>query len=380
MSLVREVTDIWNVLMLIPPARIPGLDIELLPGSKWSRSRSGLQAGLIDRHLLDRRLFCTTGGGSASCPQKSAWPDGPGLMLCVTDLYSGRGVGLLPGALLWHAAATGPASGFSNVKSKSCEERTQVQSWSGAGSRAVRSPGEERLSTLVAASGAFPLALSPMAVTLRLPPKEYKLLLADGGVTDNSASALMLDADCHSKTLQQLSRWKLDMLVSSDAGALLAEENKVEPALGIVRAIDIIYANLGASSQTDRADGPKRYLLNPGLLVTHPQSLGAPNSEIKLTNEVETQIKDRLDERVGAWLLFGDSGAQRVASPDWRNRVRNTLIQSLRDFRATGTLESSPKAEIAASLYNLGRFLVAYYWEGIANGLVQAGSNSAGSQ
>jgi predicted acylesterase/phospholipase RssA len=113
-------------------------------------------------------------------------------------------------------------------------------------------PGQTRLSVLVAASGAFPVALPPIAV------KRWTItdgfdgagLLADGGLGDNSGLS-QLDA------MQYLSyapsnpdndpgaEWRIPVFFVSDASALVGKFSSSGYLSDVSRSIDIIYKAVG---------------------------------------------------------------------------------------------------------------------------------------
>lgn len=134
-------------------------------------------------------------------------------------------------------------------------------------------PSNERVSRLIAASGAFPLALAAYPVSFDADHHFWEAgLLADGGLADNSGVDFLLSAHILSTRHADLQDWRLDLALASDASEIFgryyaAPENsdpeinqKMRHAADVVtgfpfalqyiseplRAIDITYANSGA--------------------------------------------------------------------------------------------------------------------------------------
>lgn len=263
-DLYRDFFDLQNAPRLLTSAPIPGTHVRLFPFVGFSRT--DLQAQALDRVLLQRRRL------------QSLPPGAPQLMICVTDLNTGRAIGITDRWMTSRFLLQPPGEErFPNASS--LYEGLPRLSYSSTFQSAES--GTQKLSDLVAASGAFPLAFSPV----RLLSKAYDgLLLADGGVTDNSGMTLLLDADwraspCHDSLGDQT--WALDLAISADGGAMFKQQKPNDGAdptgatssvEAVGRAIDIIHSRIGLQlpDETKAAtipDSPPMILLSPSLYV-----------------------------------------------------------------------------------------------------------------
>jgi NTE family protein len=268
----RDVVDLQNSGRLIYTNKIPGTQVQVLPG--YSFSRTNLQAEALDRVLLHHAHL------------KDLPPGSPKLMICVTDLNSGRAIGISNGWMMSRfllrppgeeqfSNATDLYSGIPRISSPSTFRKAESSSRS--------------LSDLVAASGAFPLAFSP----LKLISKDAgNYLLADGGVTDNSGMTLLLDADWRASlgnTNDGDKDWGLDLAISADGGAMFkqaatsigapADPNESSSLEAVGRAVDIIHSRIGLRVPVEprgpvRPQSPPMFLLSPSLYVDN----SVPNS------------------------------------------------------------------------------------------------------
>ena len=229
MAIERYVLRMDNTLCLIASAEIPAGNgsfslIPFLPRC----SRAELQSRLIERELIGRVL------------QRDGSVTGrPEMMVATTDVATHSMIGITP-------------HGFVNVYLYPQLDRFTFANPARLGDRHNRAlffpdglahvPGEERLSRLVAASGAFPGAFRGYRIeapyTLEgYAPGKFVHLLTDGGVADNSgivlldaAQELALESQrcaasapfCSEQNPPQawnLSRWKIDLILASDASA-----------------------------------------------------------------------------------------------------------------------------------------------------------------
>jgi hypothetical protein len=111
----------------------------------------------------------------------------------------------------------------------------------------------------VAASGAFPGALAAVADEFRVsepkgPPTPRRVLLADGGLTDNTGLTLLLTALAWREPFSFLptehwKRWDAGLIIASDGSQPLAELAASDAALTFTqqlsRTADIVYASSG---------------------------------------------------------------------------------------------------------------------------------------
>jgi NTE family protein len=263
-DLYRDFFDLQNAPRLLASVPIPGTHVRLFPFARFSRT--DLQAQALDRVLLQRHRL------------RSLPPGAPQLMICVTDLNTGRAIGITDRWMTSRFLLQPPGEErFPNAKS--LYEGLPRLSYSSTFQSAES--GNQKLSDLVAASGAFPLAFSPV----RLISKAYDgLLLADGGVTDNSGMTLLLDADWRASPRHESAgdkTWALDLAISADGGAMFKQQRPNDGAdltgatssvEAVGRAIDIIHSRIGlqlpdGAKAVTISDSPPMILLSPSLYV-----------------------------------------------------------------------------------------------------------------
>lgn len=121
------------------------------------------------------------------------------------------------------------------------------------------------LARVVAASGAFPGALSGVPGDMRAEAgisggKPIKVLLADGGITDNTGVG-MLEWAGGLRDLGGPNPWDVSLIIASDASAFFGAEEKFSTVGELSRAVDVVYAN--AAGAYDGSRVPK-VLLSPG--------------------------------------------------------------------------------------------------------------------
>ena len=149
---------------------------------------------------------------------------------------------------------------------------------------------ETRVSTIVAASGAFPLAFNSKSWQ---PLSTLNLLLTDGGVTDNSGVNLILNAD---ETKQPA--WHVDLILSSDASALFEGAREIEPLFQVTRAIDVVYANTGVRIHRDESNRKPTFLLSPVIFFSeqgfsHSEALSQYEDPQGLWNFLNNYLEDK---------------------------------------------------------------------------------------
>jgi predicted acylesterase/phospholipase RssA len=264
-NLTREILTLGNAGRQMAALRLPFLnDRSLVPGAA-DFTRSDVQAELLDRLFLQRVSH-----------RGSALRGRPELMICTTDLARSAAVGITP---------RGTVSVFFTPPQERIGTSNPVQSTteglrSGITVIADRGrwlPGTTRMSTLVAASGAFPGALRPMRFALG----SDTLLLADGGISDNlcyglarGAQRLARDAARSRDPLLApgggtvLEHWNADVLLISDGSALAARSTLPGNELSEVNAaIDAVYASASLSSEPRAADDIPVIVLGPRQLL-----------------------------------------------------------------------------------------------------------------
>ncbi|HWS85557.1 MAG TPA: patatin-like phospholipase family protein [Pyrinomonadaceae bacterium] len=412
--LTRSLTDAQNLSRLGFPFRVPGTEIKLF---KWyDFSRSDVQASLLDKVLLGGATLGEMDGAPAA--------GAPELMVCATDLRSGALYGFHRRGLLRkyveHPSDKPIFRGLTDAEIERLPDAFLVNGNQGSmialgttgayvvterpgegGPRHVqltrptpRAPLTVRLSPagewldiplarVVAASGAFPGAFNAIGEELTVKSEGGKdegldLLLADGGITDNSAVSIMEHA-----RQNRLEGWDdLSLVLSSDASALLSEAESLTALGELTRAVDIVYAHVG--STTWDSNLPK-VLLSPGAVL---------DTRVLSTTLSDKERRDLLDEQVSrmvdrsmtkldgeALRLLSDAAADvptkdslnelrgKVAygiDPGLLGRTQGNVVREFVDcsevFLRTSTLTDHFDDEDAAKLYRLGQFLVALNW------------------
>ena len=278
----RELLHIRNLVQLPFPFRVPGTSLALFPW--YSFSRADVQANTLDRLLYRQVSF-------EDITRKS----GPILMLSATDLKTGMAVGIVnDGVLLRQPLNLRNRYEFIN------RPPTPYIPVSNFIAAEGEFPKKTRLSQLVTASGAFPLAFDPLSFGLRFKdgPESLHmpLVLADGGISDNSGIPLLQDARLESgrfaprfriagpegmsvrkadSNWQPLRDWDFDIAIASDASAIFSYSTEAStPLSSVARAIDVIYRNVKPRSTQPGASLPKTYVLSPEtILEQRPRDL-----------------------------------------------------------------------------------------------------------
>ncbi|HEY6255896.1 MAG TPA: patatin-like phospholipase family protein [Xanthobacteraceae bacterium] len=286
-NLERYVLRIDNALCLLASVRIPVGDssFSLLPFFREC-SRTTMQSDLLRRTLLGSVL-----------DRDGSVEGRPELMLGTTDIAGHRMIGLTP-------------HGFVNIYLSEPLDRFSFANPSGVGGSRNQAiffpehlahlPGEQQLSALVAASGAFPGALPAYRLwapyTLKgHPPHTFGYLLADGGLTDNSGMILLDAAQLLAAQSQRdiehpfpntqnppnewhISRWNVDLILASDAGAYTLHLLPSSGFAEFVRAIDVMSeisggADMFAERDQTKDPRPPIVLLSPRSFVPNPPIL-----------------------------------------------------------------------------------------------------------
>jgi hypothetical protein len=222
--------------------------------------------------------------------------NGPHLLIGATDLYNGASVAIsADGIFIKRLIRPLEKDDFSNINHDSEANTFPSMNPSStifldidqlvddrmipSSEREGKHLSDERVSKLVAASGAFPAAFNAKEWE-PLPRREF--LLADGGLTDNSAINLLLNAN-----EVEIPEWQSDFILSSDASALFEGAREVESLLQITRAIDVVYANTGIRRYDSDAKRKKILLLSPAIFFPEDQlSMGQALSPYKDPNNI----------------------------------------------------------------------------------------------
>ena len=247
-DLPRRILQFPNAVHLASKLQIPLIGLKLNPFSHFDRTM--VQSKLID----DVFLHGTTWN---SLRQNHA----PQFLIGTTDIVHGSAFGFTADGILVRPV-NDPSQSHDFINGIPMDESaTTVLRESGT----CKSP--EKLSDLVAASGAVPGAFSsfnPECQALSEVPQES--LLVDGGVTDNSGLGLLIAAG------NKIPQWQYDLIVVSDAGSLLPDisnqmftPNPIEDSSAeqVLRSMDVVFSN----SQTKRF-GTSSY--NPQTLLLSP--------------------------------------------------------------------------------------------------------------
>lgn len=350
-NLTREMTNFFNAVRIVSPAQLPWTKTKLLPFGEFART--DVQADLLDKVLFGGVTF-------AGLEQEGA----PHLMVCATDLYSGASIGMSrQGVLRRPMIKPGEKDTYVNFNDPE-ENCTFVECDNGY-------PLNASLSQVVAASGAFPGAFNAVRREIRLGagPQRQPVLLADGGLSDNSALTVMAFADMRAG-------WNLDLLFSSDASALFNTHvrDEIKSFGEVTRAVDIIYANVGVR-RTPGKECPvhkTKMLLTP---VTYTDLVGEkseqfgpeiekavarldePALELACDLLSETDARGEVETLRGA-ALAGDTAARRRLA----ELLRTELDEALSAFIVAPTLEDHFGGETTGRLYHLGQLMVILEW------------------
>lgn len=431
----RSLTDAQNLLRLGFPFQVPGFEVKLF---KWYEfSRSNMQANLLDSVLLGGETF------AALNKAKAENPDAPELMVCSTDLHTGALLGFHRGGIL-RRHVQHPTEKLI-YKGLTDEDVNDVPTFlfvrTDAGRREPAAVGapmsapstgalprlsavtpvlttddawlDTPLSHVVAASGAFPGAFNAMHEKVKVnnkgfEPQTLDLLLADGGITDNSALNIMEYARQKGREGHAgLKGWKdLTLVLSSDASALLSDDDSLTSLGELTRAIDIVYANIGSATWDAKLPkvmlSPAAYLdtrelgnsLNPDerrLLLKAQVAKAVDRSMAKLdvaslsllaeavTNPETRQALSDTRAELEAQQTYGTGGTGFVAmSPERWAGMRDEVVNEFADcsevFLRTSTLTDNFEPGDADALFRLGQFLVVFNWPYIKEHLPEGSS------
>jgi predicted acylesterase/phospholipase RssA len=267
-------------------------------------TRTHVQANLVNRVLFDDAKLGDTGANRR-----------PLLMISTTDLIRGEAVGLSRDGTAYRPLPQLTPDGFGLV---SPEPRfSDVDS--------TNFPKDQKIATLVAASGAVPLAFAPINISYGA----LQLELVDGGVFDNLGVTMLLDR--HRRSLVNSDKahdsWKLDVALVSDGGAPLSR-SAMNSTLGQVeRMMDIVYGNALAALKITGD-------LDIAVLRMSPDQLRA------------VKPKDRADR-------LAELAKQRGISS---NQMAEKCWGDVEAFDRTSTLDDRPSE--AEAVYELGECLV----------------------
>ena len=381
-NLKRELLATHNLLRLPFPGQVPGTALRLLPW--YSFNRTDVQARLLDRLLFH--------GTQLSQLETTS---GPALMICATDLNTGRAIGLTKKGT-YVLLTSRP------LHDTEAQSDTHVPLWDlysdepffwPAAEEDTKFPAREKTADLVAASGAVPLAfesrphtMQPSSVLFDDAPV-HNLRLADGGITDNSGVSLLLAA--HTLSLEEdnqtrsdefmeaavaiwVQGWTQDVIIVSDGGSVLTEvDDKRGPEL--MRAMDIVYSRVGIRGRQINPNAPPWVRL-PQLVFVSPQMLMTYPARTRPSTLIVPEYIKALDDRTFE-LLFFEFPIEAKVLLEQRKKGRGTLHEGEADeaaskliaprlrrltqtFMQAETLRDNYSSDDAKDLFQLGRYLV----------------------
>jgi predicted acylesterase/phospholipase RssA len=368
-NLVRHLVAAPNAFRLL---EIPGTGVKLLP---YGMSRTNVQEQQLDHLFLANRTLS----------ELQAEPDAPNLMICATDLLSGTNVGVTNSwTMLKRTIYSYPGVTPTLEKTGTGAQYAHRPDVIYAHETKDGFPGSVKVSAFVAASGAFPLAFHPLDETISFNPEESErrgkldLRLADGGVMDNTGLATLTTADEVSYKNESLDwgwmntplTWRVDMIIGSDASAILSQEDLSKHSLDVSRAVDLAYARVvpqlikvDTRETDDTATALIRVLSPQDYLVAFPAS-----SKV-IPHDVLWVLTERLKLSItGNALRFL---ATRAGGKDGMNEIEartfvaahvqdlaDDLARCLTTFLQTGTLSDRLDETAASELFRLGQYLV----------------------
>jgi predicted acylesterase/phospholipase RssA len=222
-------------------------------------TRSDLLVNCLRRAGLNGPLLSEPAAGAS--PAMGAAP--PLQLICTTDLLDGSSLGWGPRFLVRRALRRPDEGQFFNG-SQPGPPQVLILPPSFSDTQPVAS--------LIAASAAFPLVFNPVELIVNIPNEDAakRYLLADGGITDNTGLHLLLDVHrvaclasrarrdwfeqprrlstttemMNKMRISVLPDWRLDYVISCDAGAAFAHKNDFGALAALNRAVDVISRNV----------------------------------------------------------------------------------------------------------------------------------------
>jgi predicted acylesterase/phospholipase RssA len=373
-NLKREIFNVTNLLRLPCPLRIPWLDIKML----WfcSYSRSDIQAALLDRRIFQKATMA--GAPPALSEEPDWWLRAPWWLVGGTDLMSGDLIGIGAGGLFRRSHPThGSMLGQGRLNRMTSAPRFEPLTEDVP----LR---EERVSSIVAASGAFPGALSSMNWKLSANDQPCGsvsspcIQVADGGLTDNLGFSLLMTAHQWGITTNQ-KEWQLDMILVSDGGMPLRREEDVSVYSDVFRAADVVYASSGIQVTDSEETGLNTLWLSPQKvsIKSFPGDLPASFVEFLKAQNVEV-LEDAQQHLERCRKTF-------YATPTLQDQFKTPLTTRIkRSFSSIRSLfkdndeyqrDSGPYRgeEAVEAIYALGQYLVYLNWAQLEEGWKKEG-------
>ena len=413
----RDLTWIWNALLLPAPLHIPILDIDAWPFGNVSRVQ--VQADLVDRVLL--------GGAAANDPKQLP---GPQLIMNGTDLRYGLSVGFMRSGVLF----TGPVT-TAKAMAAAIGTPTTAEDLPPAFYRYDETAKLEALKSLsqqVAVSGAFPGAFAPTEIQFSVPkpgrPRDQRrklnLALVDGGVRDNLGINALLVADLLSRKPSAPSAsgmwfrdnldedWSLDLILVSDGGQALQSASEISAIGSVFRAVDLNGLETGVLRMLPAGGTPRIEVLSsvstfsftPDQILSgvSPDDLRDKPDQFFIGKSVDLDtlaymarliperakvapLLERFDAARREWAVHGgsfpincvtqgDDAASRLgcARSAIVRAVGADIWRTFETFRQTPTLQDNFSRQAADEIYRLGQYLVRFHWNEIRTTLSAA--------
>jgi predicted acylesterase/phospholipase RssA len=298
-DLERELFRLDNVVRSIGSSRVIGTTSARVLWFVGDFDRTHAQADLLDQLFL---AGVTDRAGSVA--------NRPSLMVCTTDLANGMMLGIIPEGVV-QLSIRPPLERF-NFANELPADNLTFSTGEFIPDAQFGLPGTERLSALVAASGAFPGALPAYPFTVGRPTDSSSArttyLLADGGIADNTGLVLLelarrltaapnsVKKDGGAKE-QVNPRWAVELILASDGSALAPEAVPTGTLSEFSRAMDILYSNSSggsmlSSEQTSDKSRPKVVLISPRLIAKPADTLRVGSPYVDLPFRLERRQAD----------------------------------------------------------------------------------------
>lgn len=276
-------------------------------------SRTNLQADLLDSIFFDKAKVGAVNKGAS-----------PEILFGTTDLKSGLSIGWSPRGYTLYAVPgwirADDLSGLSEnlfhplaLKHHKLDKDVDYQ--------------KLKISHLVAASGAFPLAFTPVEVPTKFTSKNrtgdeaeqpYSFSLADGALLDNSGLSLLLAHIRVTETSDDESPFSsqpddsTDLIIESDASSFFENEDPATLLQSIYRPIDVMHAETQFSkrlvNQTSVGGEKEQAMVrvSPHMFFM-PKPLVFPEvlKDIHVNLDVKRDPRSKLSklkERLDAWI------------------------------------------------------------------------------
>jgi predicted acylesterase/phospholipase RssA len=405
-NLKRSLLHTGNLIHLLATSRVIGTNRTLAPIADFTRL--DVQARQLDGLFLRGATF-----GDTLLMRR----DMPELMLGTTDIVGGDMIGVTTHGLVIEPIVP-------STRRTTFAEPPNRNPRLGPGtvyrpSSDLDFPSGAQLSRLVAASGAFPGAFPPLLVEHQFhhtfehsPARDdtVRLLLADGGIGDNLGLSLLRAAARLASDTNDLRRWKVDLVIASDASAYSSTRIPTSALQSVGRAIDVVYLATGGDNPLltrSMAFAPTpTLLLSPRDFTSRlPDARDALGSATQLPFGTELVLPAAARDRCGnmspspTWRMNGfgrntlegivrsmpvadrDSARRAIgelvrvgvlADTGWKTTsviptaaeamlartLRREIERKTRTFGSTSTLDDQLSRKTVEDLYALGRYLV----------------------